>query len=195
MPDIDYGPLQQLIGTWKGGGGLDVAPEPDGEERNPYYETIVFEAAGNVTNAESQDLAFVHYRELVQRESNDEVFHDQTGYWIWDKDAGLVMHSFVIPRAVAVIAGGRFEDSPDASGPVVLNVRAAVDDADWQIIQSPFMARKAKTLEFKQTITIDNGTLAYSETTVVDIYGKIVEHTDDNELNIVPHPGPNRSTA
>ena len=195
MPDIDYGPLQQLIGTWKGGGGLDVAPEPDGEERNPYYETIVFEAAGNVTNAESQDLAFVHYRELVQRESNDEVFHDQTGYWIWDKDAGLVIHSFVIPRAVAVIAGGRFDEPSDASGPVVLDVRAAVDDADWQIIQSPFMARKAKTLEFKQTITIDNGTLAYSQTTVVDIYGKIFEHTDDNELNIVPHPGPDRSTA
>ncbi len=100
-----------------------------------------------MTNAESQDLAFIHYRELVQRESNDEVFHDQTGYWLWDKDAGLVIHSFVIPRAVAVMAGGRFEDSPDAFGPLVLNVRAAVDDPDWQIIQSPFMDRKAKTLE------------------------------------------------
>lgn len=184
MPDIDYGPLQQLIGTWKGRSGLDIAPEPDGTERNPYFETIVFEAAGDVTNAESQDLAFIHYREVVQRESNDEVFHDQTGYWIWDKDAGLVIHSFVIPRAVAVMAGGRFEDSPDASGPLVLNVRAAVDDSDWQIIQSPFMDRNAKTLEFRQTVTIDKGTLTYSQTTVVDIYGKRFDHTDDNELNI-----------
>ena len=184
MPDIDYGPLQQLIGTWQGRGGLDIAPEPDGTERNPYFETIVFEAAGDVTNAESQDLAFIHYRQLVQRESNAEVFHDQTGYWIWDKDACLVMHSFVIPRAVAVIAGGRFEHFPDASGPVVLDVQAAVDDSDWQIIQSPFMGSKAKTLEFRQTITIDNGSLAYSQTTVVDIYGKIFEHTDDNELSI-----------
>ncbi len=85
MPDIDYGPLRQLIGTWTGRGGLDIAPEPDGTERNPYFETIVFETGGDVTNAESQDLAFIHYRELVQRESNDEVFHDQTGYWIWDE--------------------------------------------------------------------------------------------------------------
>ncbi len=67
MPDIDYGPLQQLIGTWRGRSGLDIAPEPDGTERNPYFETIVFEAAGDVTNAESQDLAFIHYREVVQR--------------------------------------------------------------------------------------------------------------------------------
>ncbi len=184
MPDIDYGPLQQLIGTWRGRSGLDIAPEPDGTERNPYFETIVFEAAGDVTNAESQDLAFIHYREVVQRESNDEVFHDQTGYWIWDKDAGLVIHSFVIPRAVAVMAGGRFEDSPDASGPVTLNVRAAANDTDWQIIQSPFMGSNAKTLEFRQTVTIDKGTLTYSQTTVVDIYGKRFEHTDDNELNI-----------
>jgi hypothetical protein len=63
-------------------------------------------------------------------------------------------------------------------------VRATVDDADWQIIQSPFMGRKAKTLEFKQTITIDNGTLAYSQTTVADIYGESFERTDDNKLSL-----------
>ena len=44
MPDIDYGPMQQLIGTWRGQGGLDIAPEPDGSENNPYYETIIFKA-------------------------------------------------------------------------------------------------------------------------------------------------------
>ena len=44
---IDYGPLAALVGTWKGDKGVDVAPEPDGDERNPFYETIVFEAAGH----------------------------------------------------------------------------------------------------------------------------------------------------
>ena len=34
--DIDYGPLAGLIGVWKGDKGLDVAPEPDGTENNPY---------------------------------------------------------------------------------------------------------------------------------------------------------------
>jgi len=60
--DIDYGPLRELIGVWKGDKGIDVAPEPDGAENNPYYETITFTAIGDVSNAESQVLAAVHYR-------------------------------------------------------------------------------------------------------------------------------------
>ena len=30
--DIDYGPLIELIGIWKGDKGIDVAPELDGTE-------------------------------------------------------------------------------------------------------------------------------------------------------------------
>ena len=48
------------------------------------YETITFEAAGDVTNAERQTLAVVRYHQVVRRKSNDEVFHDQVGYWTWD---------------------------------------------------------------------------------------------------------------
>ena len=58
---IDYGPLQGLIGTWSGDQGLDISPEPDGIEENPYYETLAFEAAGDMTNAESQTLSIVRY--------------------------------------------------------------------------------------------------------------------------------------
>ena len=39
---VDYGPLSKLIGVWKGDKGMDIAPEPDGTEENPYYETITF---------------------------------------------------------------------------------------------------------------------------------------------------------
>jgi hypothetical protein len=42
------------------------------------YETIAFEAVGDVTNAESQRLAVVRYQQIVRRKSNDKVFHDQT---------------------------------------------------------------------------------------------------------------------
>ena len=45
-----------FFGVWEGDQGVDKAPEPDGEERNPYYEAIVFKAAGDVTNAEKQTL-------------------------------------------------------------------------------------------------------------------------------------------
>jgi len=180
--DIDYGPLTGLIGIWKGNKGLDVAPEPDGVENNPYYETITFEAIGDVTNAESQVLAALHYRQVVQRKSNDKVFHDETGYWMWDKQAGVIMHSLTIPRAVSVLAGGSHNSQKEPDGSIVLEVSADLNNKDWQIIQSPFMRDNARTTEFRHRISINNNKLTYSETTIVDIYGKVFEHTDDNEL-------------
>lgn len=183
--DVDFGPLAGLIGVWKGQEGVDVAPEPGGAETNPYFETITFSAVGGVTNAETQNLAAVHYRQVVQRKSDGEVFHDETGYWMWDKDAQTVMHSLVIPRAVCVLAGGIYGGEKDADGRIILKVGAKIDDDRWKIIQSPFMAENASTTEFRHEIVVGNGTLSYSETTMVDIYGKLFEHTDRNDLVLV----------
>ena len=184
MNDVDFGPLADLIGVWKGEDGVDVAPEPDGAETNPYFETITYSAVGGVTNAESQNLATVHYRQIVQRKSDGAVFHDETGYWMWDAEAATVMHSLVNPRAVCVLAGGRYAGEKDADGRTIINVAAKIDDDSWKIIQSPFMQKNASTTEFRQEIVVGSGRLSYSETTTVDIYGKVFEHTDRNELVI-----------
>jgi hypothetical protein len=178
--DIDYGPIAGLIGSWKGDKGLDVSPEPDGREENPYWETIDFEAAGDVTNAESQTLAIVRYHQVVRRKSNDEVFHDQVGYWMWDAANHTVIHSLAIPRAVCVVAGGQF--GGDATGPVVLEVAAKLGEDDWGIAQSPFMRDNAKTVAFRMKLTIDSDRIHYAETTVLDIYGKTFDHTDESAL-------------
>jgi hypothetical protein len=106
--DVDFGPLKDLIGVWEGDEGVDVAPDPDGAETNPYMETNAHSAVGGVTNTESQNLAAVHYRQIVQRKSDGKVFHGETVYWMWDPEAGTVMHSLVIPRAVCVLAGGKY---------------------------------------------------------------------------------------
>ena len=87
--NVDYGPLAVLIGTWKGNEGMDVAPEPDDDERNPYYEVITFEPASDVTNAEEEVLAAVRYHQEVRRKSTGLVFHDQVGYWIWNAETGV----------------------------------------------------------------------------------------------------------
>ena len=178
---IDFGPLSQLIGTWRGDKGIDVAPEPDGDETHPYYETLTFEPVGDVTNAGKQTQVVVHYRQIVQRKIDDEVFHDETGYWIWDEAASTVIHSLTIPRAVAVLAGGQHQYEP-GSRHVTLEVAAKLDDADWSILQSPFMQDNAKTTAFSHKISVDKDQLSYSETTTLDIYGRIMEHTDSNEL-------------
>lgn len=180
--NVDYGPLKDLIGVWKGDDGVDVAPEPDGAETNPYFETITFSAVGGVTNAEMQNLAAVHYHQIVQRKSDGEVFHNETGYWMWDREAKTVMHSLVIPRAVCLLAGGKYSGEKDAEGRTIIEVTAKIDDDSWKIIQSPFMKENASTKEFRHKIIVGNGKLSYSETTMVDIYGKLFEHTDQNEL-------------
>jgi len=174
---VDYGPLAALAGRWKGDTGMDVAPEPDGEEHNPYYESIVFEPGGDVTNAEEQTLAVMRYHQVVSRKSNDEVFHNETGYWMWDAVAGVVMQSLTIPRGVCLLAGGSA-----GAGAGTLRVHSAIDDRDWCIVQSPFMRDKAQTVEFTHEITVAEDTLTYSETTMVDIYGRRFEHTDTNSL-------------
>ncbi|MCP4459505.1 MAG: FABP family protein [Cytophagales bacterium] len=183
VKEIDYGPLQELIGVWKGDKGMDIAPEPDGTEENPYYETITYTAAGDVTNAELQVLSVVHYRQIVTRKSNDEVFHDETGYWLWDPREEVIMHSLVIPRGVCLLAGANHQNLKDEEDNVIIEVEASIDNRDWGIVQSPFMQNNAKTTAFRHKIIVGNGKMSYSETTMLDIYGRTFEHTDQNELS------------
>lgn len=182
---VDYGPIKQLIGVWEGNQGVDIAPEPDGEENNPYYETITYEDIGDLKNADEQTLAAVYYRQIVTRKSDDNVFHDQTGYWIWDGERKTVMHSFVIPRAVSVVAGGVYSGEKDDNGRVVMELAARLGDPDWGIAQSPFMKKKASSMEFRQKVIVGSHDMEYSQTTLVDIYGKVFDHTDDNRLTRV----------
>ncbi len=180
--EIDYGPLKQLMGEWKGDKGTDIAPDPDGTENNPYYESIICTAVGDVTNAESQVLSVIHYHQVVSRKTDGEVFHNETGYWMWDASTETVMHSLTIPRAVCVLAGGKYTGEKNEKGDVIIEVSASVQDKDWGIIQSPFMQKNAQTTGFRHKVVLGSDTLSYSETTIVEIYGKTFEHTDENEL-------------
>lgn len=179
---VDYGPLAGLIGLWQGDRGVDVSPEPDGDEETPYFETITYTAIGDVTNAGTQTLAALHYRQIVSRKSDAEVFHDETGYWMWDAAATTIMHSLVIPRAVCVLAGGTYMNDKSSDGTVTIEVSASLDNPDWTILQSPFMRENAKTTKFMQRLEMKADQLAFSETTSLEIYGKKFEHTDRNDL-------------
>ena len=183
--ETEYGPLTALLGTWKGDKGLDVAPEPDGPDENPYYETIEFAAVGGIDNADRQDLAAIWYRQIVCKKKDDRIFHDETGYWMWDPSDNTVMHSLSIPRAVSLLAGGQYAGAPDANGNIVLDVTADEESDDWQIIQSPFMRDNARTIKFTHNIIVAKDALKYVEVTTLDIYGKVFLHSDQNELKRV----------
>jgi hypothetical protein len=190
---VDYGPLQGLIGEWFGDKGMDVAPDsPDGTdggeaEHNPFYETILFEPIGDVTNAQSQVIAALRYHQVVTRQSDGEVFHNESGYWMWDAGRRLIMQNLTIPRGVALVAGG-VAGGAGSDGVVggdakdEFSVRAALGDADWPIAQSPFMRDHASTVEFTHRMVVSGDTLFYSEHMLVDIYGERFDHHDENTL-------------
>ena len=183
MSEIDYGPLRHLTGSWQGDLGQDESPEPDGIEKNAYTETIRFTPAGDVDNAETQELVAVHYHLDVHRIGDGKMIHNQTGYWIWDAESGLIMHDFVIPRAVGVVAGGSYRGETDTDGNFVFDVAAGAGHDEWQIAQSPFMQQNALTTAFRQQLVSGPDMLAYRQTTLVDIYAREgFEHTDENRL-------------
>ena len=183
VSEIDYGPLAVLIGTWRGDKGMDVAPDPEaGTERNPFFETVEYVAAGEVTNANEQKVKVVRYHQVVRRKSNGEVFHDQTGFWMWDPASGTLMHSLVIPRGLSLLAGGTHTGGPAADGATVLEVSAEAGRSDWGIVQSPFLLAKARTTAFRHRVAVKGNTMSYAETTVLEIYGRVFDHTDANEL-------------
>ena len=183
MNDNNFGPLAALIGVWKGDKGTDVAPTPDNSEHIPYHETLTIEAAGDVTNAKKQHLWVVRYHQVVQRKSDNEVFHDQVGYWTWDEEQQEVTQSLTIPRAVCLLAGGT---AVQTNGTVKLNVASKVGDPHWAIAQTPFMSSNAKTTAYSHEVVVDGDTLTYSQSTMLDIYGgKQFDHTDGNTLTKV----------
>jgi hypothetical protein len=181
--DFDYGPLQGLIGQWRGDKGIDISPEPDDIERSPFYETITFNAAGDVDNADKQNLTILAYHQHVYRKSNDGQFHDQVGYFTWDAAMGIITHSFVIPRGVAIVAGGKVTEQSDEEMQIQLG--ASDGDADWGISQSPFMRDNARTVSFSQHLILNEDTLSYEQTMVLDIYGRIFNHIDKSKLERV----------
>jgi len=176
---IDYGPLASLIGRWKGDKGLDISPEEEGEERNHYSEEIVFEAVGDVSNADEQDLVVLFYHQVVTRILDNKKIHNETGYYSWDATNQSLIKSFSIPRGVAITAGGTASQS---SNGLKMEVNAAMGDSEWGIVQSPFMQKKAVTKTYLFNLELTGDKLSYSQSMLLDIFDKSFEHTDKNTL-------------
>ena len=180
----EWGPLAALAGEWEGDGGLDTAYSHL-EARvlgTPYREKCTFKPFGPVDNG-NRHLYGLDDKTAMWRGSEDNPFHTEVGYWLWDGATGEVMRGFVVPRGITVLAGGTAE--ADAKE-FTLNAKAG--DPQYSIGENKYLAKNASTLSYEVTITInDNGTWSYDETTML----KMVEmdepftHTDHNTLKKV----------
>ena len=107
MSNEAWGPLAGLIGQWEGNQGVDLsyhnAKGAIGE--TPYREVVTFKPFGPVENG-LQSLMGLDYRMAAWRGDEENPFHTEIGYWLWDAANEQVMRCFMVPRGSTVIAGG-----------------------------------------------------------------------------------------
>ena len=104
----EWGPLEALIGEWESDqGGLDAAfSHSKGEVlQTPYLEKLTMKPFGPVDNG-NQHLYGLDYKSAMWRGDEENPFHTEVGYWLWDGATGEVMRGFVVPRGITVLAGG-----------------------------------------------------------------------------------------
>ncbi len=173
------GPLASLIGIWEGNQGVDIAPSKDGSKETHFRERITFEAIGPVVNG-SQTLYGLRYSTLAWPLIQEQPFHEEVGYWLWDGERKQVMRCFIVPRGVVVNAGGTSE--PDAK-----EFRMAAEEgvAVYGILSNPYLEEQMKTVRYEVTVTINKPwEFSYKEDTQLQIAGKadLFHHTDQNTL-------------
>jgi hypothetical protein len=176
-----WGPLGPLTGEWEGGGGLDKAYSH--KERRvldtPYLEKCTLKPFGPVDNG-SQHLYGLDYRSAMWRGDDENPFHTEVGYWLWDGDSGEVMRGFVVPRGITVLAGGVTGADADT-----FTLVAAQGGAQYAIGENLYLAKNASTLSYQVTITSAHDTWSYEETTMLQMteFPQPFAHTDHNPLH------------
>ncbi len=179
----NLGPLAAPAGVWEGDEGDDVAPADDrGTETNRFRERMRFEPILPGANHE-QVLHGLRYATMAWRIGEAAPFHEETGYWLWDAAAQQVLQCFIVPRGVAVIAGGTV--APNARA---VTLTADLGSPTYGICSNRFLDREFQTVRYELTVTVhDDGTLADDEDTQLRMPGRaeIFHHRDQNRLRLV----------
>jgi hypothetical protein len=107
-------------------------------------------------------------------------FHTEVGYWLWDAATGELLRGFVVPRGITVLAGG--VASPEATE---FTLKAAPGDPQYSIGENKYLASNASTLSYEVTITTGADTWSYREDTILKMreMDEPFHHTDANTLH------------
>ncbi|WP_127714159.1 heme-binding beta-barrel domain-containing protein [Halobacteriovorax sp. HLS] len=177
------GPLSYLVGLWSSGEdftGENTAPSPDRDTENTKFKQVYrFEQIDDVENHE-QVLGVLRYSTMAWEEGDDDPFHEEVGYFIWDNENKQVMKSFVVPRGVSVLAGGTV--SSDANS---FEVHAKLGSETYGICSNIFLNEEFKTVAYDLKITKNNeNSFSYDEDTQILMKGRdsIFHHTEKNTL-------------
>jgi hypothetical protein len=180
----EWGPLRHLAGEWEGEGGLDRAySHSQGKVlATPYLEKLTFKPFGPVQNGR-QALYGLDYRTAMWRGDEENPFHTEVGYWLWDGASGELLRGFVVPRGITVLAGGEAD-----AGARTFTLSAKAGDAQYPIGENRYLTANASSLSYQVTVTIlDENSWSYDETTMLKMreFGDPFAHTDRNTLKRV----------
>ena len=184
----NLGPLRRLAGTWESAKGIDLNPKADGPERREYIERIDMQPIDPQSNG-PQLLYGLRYHVHINTAEEDITFHDQVGYWLWEKETGLVMQSLTIPRGQVVLASGHARPDDDK-----LVVTATRGPMNYGICSTDFLEYAFRTDSYRLEITFNaDGSWSYVSDTMLSVHGRTepFRHRDVNTLKKVAEPKPN----
>lgn len=186
MDEMLYGPLRFYIGKWQSEGfmGENRAPDPDRKvENTKFKQEMIFEPIGDVENHEQLLYALRYHTKAWEEGDDEKPFHEEVGYFIWDKMNRQIMKSFIVPRGIAVNAGGSAEENATE-----FTVSAELGSNTYGICSNKFLDSEFQTVSYQVKFEfIDEDVFSYDENTRIKIKGqdKIFDHTEKNTLKKV----------
>ena len=181
MANEEWGPLAALIGDWQGEGGLDTAfSHSQGQVLDTSFsENGTMKPFGAVDNG-SQHLCGLDYKTAMWRGSEENPFHTEVGYWLWDAATGELLRGFVVPRGITVLAGA-IGVAADATE---FTLSATTGGELYSIAENQYLRGNASTVSYEVTITSGADTWSYHETTMLRMkeFPDLFPHVDHNTL-------------
>lgn len=184
------GPLTRLAGIWASQGprGADINPKAEGPEHRIYSER--FEAHPIDAQSNGPQLFYgLRYHTHINAPEEDATFHDQTGYWLYEPDTGLILQTVSIPRGQVALAKGFA--APDATSFKLTAERGSTENG---ICSTSFLEQAFRTDSYSIAVTFNpDGSWSYVTETMMAVRGQegIFNHKDQNTLFKVGEPNPN----
>jgi len=182
------GPLRRLAGIWESAKGIDINPKAEGPERREYSERIELQPIDAQSNG-PQLFYGLRYHTRILASDEQATFHDQTGYWLWEPDTGLVLQTLSIPRGQVAIAAGHA--APDATELVLSAERG---QTEYGICSTGFLEYAFRTDSYRIEVVFNpDGSWSYVLDTMLRVRGRPEPflHRDRNTLVKVAEPTPN----
>ena len=175
----NLGPLGKMAGIWKGDRGLDLKPKAEGPKKQAYIENIELQPIDPQTNG-PQLLYGLRYHVFITKPDQIKTYHEQVGYWLWDPENEMVIHTIAIPRGLIAMATGHVKKTATQ-----FELIAKQDNPTAGISSAPFLEYAFRTIEYR--------TWSYEQDTVLMINGQTTpfHHTDKNLLIKIGEPTPN----